>query len=249
MRFLSSFFFFSIFLSLCSFSSIASEVGSFWKLTICNDCSSEMQFRNTASLFNSGNVVIFNLELNNIRAYSVERVPRVGEQIQAPIPVPAEAYDALNKYYILKDRISFIEANMNSTSDYHSEFSTYGLSGPFGGICGPEGSDLATWIPDGVFSNACSGHDQCYSNGNYSKMFCDDLFKESLKVAIINATDDLNVFLKFLTKKALEEAAYIYYKKVVESESAYNAYCTSGANNQKSFCMAGHEANQAVFGK
>lgn len=33
--------------------------------------------------------------------------------------------------------------------------------GPFGPICGPEGSITATWIPD-ISPDACKQHDDCY---------------------------------------------------------------------------------------
>ena len=37
------------------------------------------------------------------------------------------------------------------------------LQGPFGPLCGPEGSAGALWIPD-VNNRACKRHDQCYED-------------------------------------------------------------------------------------
>jgi len=44
--------------------------------------------------------------------------------------------------------------------------------GPFGPLCGPEGSILATWIPD-IVPKACRKHDDCYSKCGSSKLQCD----------------------------------------------------------------------------
>jgi RHS repeat-associated protein len=50
--------------------------------------------------------------------------------------------------------------------------------GPFGPICGPEGSIFATWLPD-FTPGACRSHDDCYEDcasncqGNDCKIRCD----------------------------------------------------------------------------
>lgn len=44
--------------------------------------------------------------------------------------------------------------------------------GPFGPLCGPEGSTLATWIPD-MIPSACRKHDSCYATCGSSKLQCD----------------------------------------------------------------------------
>jgi RHS repeat-associated protein len=53
------------------------------------------------------------------------------------------------------------------------------LTGPFGPVCGPEGSRLATFIPDGGkrLTAACVAHDKCYATCGSSKFQCDlDLY-------------------------------------------------------------------------
>nr|WP_241856190.1 hypothetical protein [Sulfurimonas lithotrophica] len=47
----------------------------------------------------------------------------------------------------------------------------YGF-GPFGGICGEQGSKSATWIPD-ISPDACKAHDECYSDCSKSQRECD----------------------------------------------------------------------------
>jgi len=49
----------------------------------------------------------------------------------------------------------------------------FNYPGPFGGSCGPSGNPMATWIPDGQFSNACDEHDRCYAICGASKTMCD----------------------------------------------------------------------------
>ncbi|GAB4346893.1 MAG: hypothetical protein Kow0089_24390 [Desulfobulbaceae bacterium] len=52
--------------------------------------------------------------------------------------------------------------------------------GPFGTICGQEGTNLASWIPD-ITPQACRRHDKCYDNcarncyGYWCKTLCDAL--------------------------------------------------------------------------
>lgn len=44
--------------------------------------------------------------------------------------------------------------------------------GPFGGICGAEGSKEATWVPD-IFPESCRKHDDCYADCTKTKQECD----------------------------------------------------------------------------
>ena len=43
--------------------------------------------------------------------------------------------------------------------------------GPFGSVCGSGPS--ASWIPDGVWRNACQQHDDCYSACGADRLQCD----------------------------------------------------------------------------
>lgn len=57
--------------------------------------------------------------------------------------------------------------------------------GPFGPDCGPEGTNIATWIvPDAHFgarfSDTCQKHDKCYDCSGRSQKECDDDFCKSL---------------------------------------------------------------------
>jgi len=52
----------------------------------------------------------------------------------------------------------------------------FGYPGPFGGVCGPQGTATATWIPD-IYRAACELHDQCYDDCSKTKRQCDDQFR------------------------------------------------------------------------
>jgi len=54
---------------------------------------------------------------------------------------------------------------------------TYAIypAGPFGGLCGEEGSAGANWIPD-ISPDACERHDKCYSTCGKSQWQCDKEF-------------------------------------------------------------------------
>jgi RHS repeat-associated protein len=68
----------------------------------------------------------------------------------------------------------------------------YGPIGPFGSVCGPEGSDVATWIPDGPFKEACQRHDDCYGDCITPKWLCDlELLIRSKSLAYYLAVDRL----------------------------------------------------------
>ena len=59
----------------------------------------------------------------------------------------------------------------------HKEWPRYSGKGPFGGVCGAEGSVSSTWIvPDGSNRAACQAHDDCYSTCGRSKRECDNEF-------------------------------------------------------------------------
>lgn len=50
-------------------------------------------------------------------------------------------------------------------------------NGPFGLVCGPSQSPpTASWIPNGVWENACQKHDDCYGTCGNSKLQCDLAF-------------------------------------------------------------------------
>jgi len=57
--------------------------------------------------------------------------------------------------------------------------------GPFGGICGAEGSPEATWIPD-IFPESCRKHDKCYSDCSKTKLECDLQLKDPYGWALMN---------------------------------------------------------------
>ncbi len=44
--------------------------------------------------------------------------------------------------------------------------------GPFGGLCGAEGTAAATWVPD-LFPESCGQHDICYADCTKTKLECD----------------------------------------------------------------------------
>jgi RHS repeat-associated protein len=56
--------------------------------------------------------------------------------------------------------------------------------GPFGPVCGPAGTNHATWIPDAhfgaSFSGACEEHDECYDCSGRPRKDCDDDFCKTL---------------------------------------------------------------------
>jgi len=228
---------------LVSQASEADEIGDFdgqlWNVKVCNNCSTEQNFKDAASSYNVGKVTIFNLESGQIRTYSAEMGTTFGDVTHVPVPTPNEAYEALNEYEILKnDLIQMAPQPFNSQ-----------VSGPFGDVCGQEGTTFGTWIPDGAFEAACSVHDQCYASGDYSKMFCDDLFLKSLETTSIKLSRALsyNIFRQLLTQHLLLRVGDIYFYAVVNSEDAFNAYCGVDANANTAFCQAGHEANQLTL--
>jgi hypothetical protein len=63
--------------------------------------------------------------------------------------------------------------SLNGDNSVYAPNANDGL-GPSGLVCGPSGNpDVASWIPDGVMTNACSAHDTCYSACGKTKEFCD----------------------------------------------------------------------------
>lgn len=192
-------------------------------------------FKDTASFYDVGKVTIFNLESGQIRTYSAEMEMAFGDVTHVPVPTPSEAYEALYEYELLKNDLSQMAPQpLNSQ-----------VSGPFGGVCGEEGTTFGTWIPDTPFEAACSAHDQSYAGGDYSKMFCDDLFLKALETTSIEVSRALSIdiFRQLLTKELLLRVADIYYYAVVNSEDAFIAYCGVDANANSAFCQAGHTAN------
>lgn len=222
--------------------------GEFWNVTFCNTCSTEQSFKNAASFYDLGKVTVFNLESGQIRTYSAEMGTTFGDVTHARVATPNEAYEAFNEYEQLKNDLAQLAPQSLNSQLYDSAYTYSSIpSGPFGGICGPEGTTSSTWIPDGIFAPACSAHDQCYANGNYSKMFCDDLFLEVLETTIIEVTRNLfrhDIFREILYREALLDTSQLYHSAVVNSEAAFNAYCGSAPNSNTAFCLTGHEANQ-----
>jgi len=221
--------------------------GQFWNATVCNTCSTEQDFKYAASFYNLGKVTVFNLDSRQVRTYSAEMGTTFGDVTHVRVATPTEAYEALDEYDQLKSDLAQMAPQAMSSDDPqgYTANSIPLIPGPvFGTICGAEGSITSRYIPDGIFAAACSAHDQCYASGNYSKMFCDDLFLEALRTSSLDATKDLNVFLKSLLREALLAASDLYYSAVVNLESAFNAYCAVDTNSSTGFCLAGHDANQ-----
>lgn len=74
---------------------------------------------------------------------------------------------------------------------------TVPLTGPFGPVCGPEGSRLATFIPDGPFTEACRNHDKSYATCGKSKWQCDlDLYGHGIQAARQIGGKHLRVFAR-----------------------------------------------------
>lgn len=62
------------------------------------------------------------------------------------------------------------------------------FDGPFGPSCGPAGSRLATWIPDGKAKQACDNHDFCYADNRSGKsqQSCDSEFRIDMALSGVN---------------------------------------------------------------
>ena len=95
----------------------------------------------------------------------------------------------MNLYgYVLGDPVNFVDpmgkspfvipailagiASYVNAPDINDVATTAAPYGPFGGLCGEEGSKQATWIPD-ISPDACKKHDECYSDCSKSQWECD----------------------------------------------------------------------------
>jgi hypothetical protein len=51
------------------------------------------------------------------------------------------------------------------------------MDGPFGPVCGPSSNPFAaSFIPDGIWKDACQKHDDCYGTCGKTKQQCDQEF-------------------------------------------------------------------------
>ena len=78
--------------------------------------------------------------------------------------------------YVLGDPVGFFDPDglINRSGGHgRNRNGTYNPGyGPFGGVCGAEGTKLATWIPD-ITYYACKAHDECYAKCGNTKVSCD----------------------------------------------------------------------------
>ncbi|MHB1140645.1 MAG: RHS repeat-associated core domain-containing protein [Sulfuricaulis sp.] len=101
-----------------------------------------------------------------------------------PLEINPYAYVANNPLRWIDRSGRVIETWEPSESITHDPIG-WGLPpGPFGPVCGPAGTDLATWIPDAHFgsgfSGACEEHDECYDCSGRPRKDCDDNFCKTL---------------------------------------------------------------------
>jgi hypothetical protein len=256
------------FLFLFSVYKVEAQSTSNIEIVICDYCTSVSSFENAAKAIRSGDVAVFNLRTGEVRSYDVIFEPNFGGRIPIEVSNSQEVINALNDYKALESVINGLLLPIrSSTVEVKDEYvkSTSFLStpvmsanslfngGPFGGVCGPEANQrIATLIPDGVFTQACAGHDACYASGQSSKSFCDEAFRLDLdRAAQIGGEiyGRSNPITRILAERLLKSAGSLYYYFVVNSESAYDAFCSSGTNASTSFCGVGFAiANAAMRG-
>jgi len=95
----------------------------------------------------------------------------------------ARYYDPTVQRFLSLDPIGFLSGDFNfyryvgnNPLNFRDPFGE--IKGPFGGKCGEEGTDAATWIPD-VSPLACEKHDACYATEGKSQRECDYEFFKS----------------------------------------------------------------------
>ena len=107
-----------------------------------------------------------------------------GDNVFAYAPNPTGWVDPLGLNYTM-DSLGAITGQSAASMNYMASNPpqpvkiSSGFNGPFGNVCGAEGTKLATWIPDGywwIFVKACKEHDECYSQCGNTKNFCDIQF-------------------------------------------------------------------------
>ena len=74
------------------------------------------------------------------------------------------------------------------------------LNGPFGPVCGAEGSVSASWIPDGIWKDACQLHDRCYETCSRTRFECDAEF------LFYSGNTGYVIFVRILAGSAYEAA-------------------------------------------
>lgn len=221
--------------------------GEIWTIEICNNCYSSSDFEYAASFMLFGKIAVFNLDSGEVRSFQVNMGTTFPNADLVPINSPPEAIDAIIKYFELVDTLELLSDPEYFASQQNGFVTSLSIpEGNFGGICGPEGHVIATWIPDGIFGPACGVHDQCYGEGEHSKVFCDSLFYEAMKDAINKKLDSQGFFLRQFARIALHDAANKYYAAVKYMPMAYNAYCGE-ANENTEYCKAGYARAQLGY--